>query len=302
MKAWLGAAFRLLVDFLVILFLIAVTEGFASSLTATSLAALPGLMLRSALDRFPYALAAASALGLFAFRKRQKSLLLGFVSVILLGAVLAAGGLALRLIPLSPLPPLLSLPPTNTPIEVGEVLLSASSYEESGTARDVLSYDTTSPFPRFHYAAETRYLPDQGALLVGGQKYPVLAASNLFRSWERMPEFLSRPPLKDLAALSYPQALLVALGFVILVVGLTAPALGPRWPLTGLALGVLGVGAAFILDAALNGATLSALLKSAAASLGLGLLPSALLAALVEGVIGLLAGFSGIGVGKRRAP
>ncbi len=300
MKAWLGAAGRLLFDYALLLALAVALEVGASGLSGLFGA------LTAALRLFPLAIAAALMLGVFSFERRLRSRVLGFLSLVLLGTGLFTGGLALRRA-LAPPEAAAERPlPTGLAVESGGLIYYARSYEQVAqgrVAREAIAYDAHAAFPRLVYAHEASLVDGGGLAVVEGRRYPVRAradtASPLIPA---LPEFSVHSLAQRLAALDALPLSLAAAGaacFALLVVGFCSFARFPAWPLFGLFVGVAGLACALILDAALAGPAVAAVGDFALRRLGLGELPAPLIAALCEGALGFLVGFAGLFAPRR---
>ncbi|MBL8965526.1 MAG: hypothetical protein JNG85_00885 [Spirochaetaceae bacterium] len=306
MKAWFGAAGRLVADAILLLLLAAAAQALVSG---TRPAQLVPAVLAAAKALFPLAIAAAIFFGFYSFERRIRSRALTLLSLFLLGLGLAAGGLALR----QAFPPARQDPSaadrpnySGLAIESERRILFAQAYEAGPTgfaARSAVGYDVSAPFPRLVY--DPRVPLAGGALELGGRRFSVLPPKD--SSFPELPEIfaLSLAPASFESRLlgredgGYLFALAAGAGLVLMAAGFASVSRFARWPLAGRGRSSLGLVLARLLDGAVATPAKIELLAPAAEAVGLAAIPMPLVASALEAILGLLAGLAALAAPHR---
>jgi len=298
MKAWFGAIGRAALDFLILLVLASGAAVLSSAPPGLGLSVLPLAALREALRFFPLAAAAAIGLGFLPFERLVPSRVVTTLSLVLFGFGLLAGGLALRR---QDFPEAAKAargaPPAGVAVESGANLLYVGSYEGGSgrlVARGAVAYEAASPvYPRLAFEERAAYDTEDRSVIVEGAAYPAFphdaAPGPLLPSLPALSGKGLDSRLKELDGLGFPLALAAAGGFALLVAGLSGAARFARWPLAGLFVAGAGIALALLADALLFLPSVAGLLGDLAGAMGLGSLDPPILAALLEGSLGLVA-------------
>ena len=297
MKAWFAAAAKLVAEFLILLCFFSAAAAFAATLAAPGLGPLMEEMGREAFRVFPWALALSVGLGLISFRRDQGSGVPAFLSVLLIGAVLALGGLASREFLSFPARESGISPVIGRAIENGDRLVSVG--ELDGTiAKRIVAVDFAAPFPRLLWASAATMNGD-GSIRQGKSAFS-LVRPPLTRQGIELPLLGEIPvPLGRSSGDGFLPALVAALAFVLLVAGLAAPALALRSPLASFSWILVAVAGAVALEYWLSGPKLRELLEKDLAGVGGAVW---LIAAAVEALAGIAGAAIGLILARRAEP
>jgi hypothetical protein len=303
MKSWLGVIGRACLEFFLIVVLISFVAGASNSLSATSggFSILTSSAARAALDLVPLAVILTLFLAFFSFELRVKSRAAGWFGLVVLGAVLASGGIGLRRLP--PVRDFLQassasanaeakLIEPGTAVQSGRVALWIGSYD-GAEAVDAVAADFGSDYPRLAYAQRAPLDRVSGLVELQGKGYSAVVQPP--RAFSLAPEaaFFSGSWIWERIAALDRDSLYLALGaaggFLLLAVGFRFLCRITGWPLANALVGATGLAGLAILDAWLAGGSVSGQLSSFLTGLGLRL-PLPLQIGCVEGALGLLLG------------
>ncbi|MEI6877113.1 MAG: hypothetical protein WCL50_18525, partial [Spirochaetota bacterium] len=268
MKAWFAAAAKLVAEFLVLLCFFSAAAAFAATLAMPGLVQFIEEMGREALRVFPWALAISVGLGLISFRRDRGHEVSALLSVLLIGVLLALGGVASREFLHFPERETRISPVIGRAVENGDRLVSVGELD-GAIARRIVAVDFAAPFPRLLWASAAT-LDGNGSIRQGKNTFS-LVRPPLTRQWIELPLPDGIPvPLGRSAGDGFLPALMAALAFVFLVVGLSTPALALRSPLASLAWVLVAVAGAVALEYWLSGPKLRELLGRDLAAAGFG--------------------------------
>ncbi len=308
MKHWLDVVGRALIEFLLILVLIALVGGLGASLGPgpKDASAILRDSARAAIGYMPLALAASLFLSMFSFDRRLANRAAGWLGLLTIGILLFAAYFGvLRLIAGGPLalegqgPAFGARPPaTGISIERGKRLLWVGSLE-GGTAggalshdvvaRNVVAADFSAAFPRLAFAQEASYDPLAGIIRLAGADWQVFPEHStmgpLIPELSQLPQSRIWDRLRVLDRSSIPQALAAAGGFLLFLIGFRFLARLSRWPLASAFLAAAGFVGAIMADSYLGSPGAERLVHGFA---GGGALPFVWLVAAFEGGMGLL--------------
>jgi hypothetical protein len=312
MKAWFGVFGRSILEF----FLVFAVAAFVAGASASLLAAIPrfGSAASYALGfvprLFPVILALVLFFSMYSFERRVNSRAAGWLGIVLLGAILSGGGLAISRIPFlrdsvrkhgivaeaSATPPL-ELQEPGLAVERGGAVVWYRGAEAAAA-------DFHSPYPRLGYDPAAGLDAAATSIEISGKRYsaakPLPAATPLLPElawfsgswvWDRQDELDSSPLLAAMAATA---------AFMLLAAGFRFIARLTRWPLANAIYGVAAFIGFLVLDASLWSPAVLRVTAGAAARIGLSSLATVYPIAALEALIGLILGLLDLIAAPRR--
>lgn len=314
MKNWLGAAGRLCADFVLFLLVFSATAALGQSPGGAPAGDLIRNAAAAAETFYPLAAAAAIILGTYAFERHIRLRFLSWLSALVLGFGLLAGGAWLRRSdPISAAGMEGPKVAAGVFVERGPRALYVKRYEGSGALR-AFGVATDSPrMPRVVYAPLAVYDSGRGSVMIDGQAFPTFPPG-LPPNGRGVPERHLGPlipgvgrgaldqRLAGLDRLSFPFALAVLGGFALLAAGFASLASLPRWPLVGFFFAAAGFLALVLLDTALTSTAVTWFFDGLRARFGLGGIPGVLAVAALEAALGLVLGLASLAAPARDEP